>query len=105
MAQSAPDDSARQPFTGLAGFFAFWHHAAMTTDEPNGILPYILGAVIGGTASTLPRPGPGQPTERTAEVDTGKPYGLVRIRYRLMRYRHGKSDNWFWTAVHAERVA
>lgn len=73
-------------------------------DEPNGILPLILGEVIGQTAQSLPRPGPDQPTERTVEVDSGRPHGVVRIRYRLVRHKHGKSVSWFWTAVHAERV-
>lgn len=74
-------------------------------DEPNGILPLILGDVIGRTArELLPRPGAGQPAERVVEVDTGRPHGLIRIRYRLMRHKHGKSETWFWTAVHAERV-
>jgi hypothetical protein len=74
-------------------------------DEPNGILPYILGEVIGRTSrEALPIPGPDQPPDRTVEVDAGPPHHLVRIRYRLMRNRHGKSQNWFWTAVYAERV-
>lgn len=75
-------------------------------DEPNGILPLILGDVIGRTSrELLPVPGAGQPAEQVVEVDTGRPHGLVRIRYRLMRHRHGKSENWFWTAVHAEKVS
>lgn len=75
-------------------------------DEPNGILPLILGEVIGRTSrELLPTPGAGQPPEQVVEVDTGRPHGLVRIKYRLMRHRHGKSENWFWTAVHAEKVS
>ena len=73
-------------------------------DDQNGILPLILGEVIGQTAQSLPRPGPDQPTERAVEVDSGRPHGVVRIRYRLVRHKHGKSVSWFWTAVHAERV-
>lgn len=74
-------------------------------DEPNGILPLISGEVSGRTArELLPRPGAGQPAERVVEVDAGHPNGLVRIKCRLMRHRHGKSVSWFWTAVHAERV-
>lgn len=73
-------------------------------DEPNGILPLIRGEVIGQSREVLPPAGRGEPAERTAVLDAGPPHGLVRIRYRLMRHRHGKSENWFWTAVHAERV-
>lgn len=74
-------------------------------DEPNGILPLIRGEVIGRTSrELLPTPGAGQPVEQVVEVDTGRPHGRVRIKYRLMRHRHGKSENWFWTAVHAEPV-
>lgn len=73
-------------------------------EQPNGILPLIPGDIIGSTARSLPPPGDGQPTELLAEVNTGPAYGLVRIRYRLMRSRHGKSVNWFWTAVYAEKL-
>lgn len=73
-------------------------------DESNGILTLIPGGQIGSAAQTLPKAGPDQPTERSVEVDTGPPFGLVRIRYHLMRSRHGKSERWFWTAVHAEPV-
>lgn len=74
-------------------------------DEPNGILPLILGEVIGRAGrELLPAPGQDQPAERVVEVDSGRPHGLVRIKYRLMRNKHGKSVNWFWTAVHAEQV-
>lgn len=48
-------------------------------DEPNGILPLILGEVIGRTSrELLPTPGAGQPAEQVVEVDTGRPHGLVK---------------------------
>lgn len=74
-------------------------------EEDNGILAQIRGDVIGSAASRLPRAGLDQPTELTAEADAGQPLGLVRIRYRLQRHRHGKSQTWFWVAVHAESCA
>lgn len=77
----------------------------MTTDPDNGILSLILGQHIGAGSKQLPPPGDGQPAELVTELDTGRPYGLVRIRYKLMRHKHGKSVNWFWTAIHAEQVA
>lgn len=73
-------------------------------DRPNGILPLILGQYIGAAAQLLPRPGPDEQPERLTEIYTGQPYGRVRIRYKLMRHKHGKSINWFWTAIHAEEV-
>lgn len=73
-------------------------------EQPNGILPLIPGDIIGSAARNLPPPSDGQPMELLTDVDTGPPYGLVRIRYRLMRSRHGKSVNWFWTAVHAGKL-
>lgn len=73
-------------------------------DQPNGILPLIRGDIIGSAARGLPPPGEDQPAELLADVDSGPPYGLVRIRYRLMRHKHGKSISWFWTAVHAEKL-
>lgn len=76
----------------------------MTADEDNGILAQIRGDVIGAAAARLPRAGSDQPPELTADVDAGPPVGLVRIRYRLQRHRHGKSQTWFWVAVHAEKV-
>lgn len=76
----------------------------MQTEPANGILPLILGQHIGAGARQLPPPGESQPPERVIQVDTGRPYGQVSIRYKLMRHRHGKSVNWFWTAIHAEQV-
>ena len=73
-------------------------------DELNGILPLIRGDIIGATARGLPPPGEDRPTELLADVDSGPPYGLVRIRYRLMRHKHGKSIGWYWTAVHAAKL-
>lgn len=74
-------------------------------DEPNGILPLIDGALIGRTArEQLPPAAAGQPETIEIEVDSGNHLGQVRIRYRLLRSRHGKSRGWFWTAVHAEQA-
>jgi hypothetical protein len=71
-------------------------------DSSNGILALLPGSVIGHAMKDLPPAGAGQPEELTVELKAGEPHGLVRIRYRLMRSRRGKSTNWFWTAVHAE---
>lgn len=54
--------------------------------------------------SSLPQPVPGQPPEISAEVMAGQGLGLVRIRYRLRRHSSGRSQTWFWVAVHAEAV-
>lgn len=77
----------------------------MALNEDNGILAQVRGDVIGATAASLPRAGLDQSTELTAEVDAGQPLGRVRIRYRLQHHRHGKSQTWFWVAVHAEICA
>lgn len=74
----------------------------MSLDEDNGILSQLRGDVIGSAAARLPRAGSDQPPELTADVDAGPPVGPVRIRYRLQRHRHGKSQTWFWVAVHAD---
>ena len=71
------------------------------TPENNGILALVPGAAIAAGSRALPRPGPGQQSELEAVVDAGE-RGLVRIRYCLQRHRHGKSENWFWTAYFAE---
>lgn len=75
-------------------------------DDPNGILAQLQGPTISDGNKLLPRPDETQAGDpvRSVEIDAGRPLGLVRIRYRLMRHKHGKSINWFWTAVHAERV-
>lgn len=77
----------------------------MTPDErPNGILPLIQGQVIGAGALQLPPAGPDQRTEISLELDAGQPYRMVRVRFRLMKHKKGKSIHWFWTAVHAEQT-
>lgn len=76
----------------------------MHSEQDNGILPLIPGQHIGAGSKQLPPPAENQQPEQVAVVDTGSPHGLVRIRYKLMRHKHGKSVNWFWNATHAERV-
>ena len=72
--------------------------------QPNGILPLILGHVVGAGAKQLPPAGPEQASELSIEIDAGQPYQMVRIRYKLMRHKRGKNIHWFWTAIHAERA-
>ena len=74
-------------------------------DPPNGVLRQIPGEYISAGSSSLPIPGPGQPAELWAEVDTTSVWsGRVRIKYQLRKHRHGKSTSWFWAAMFAERV-
>ncbi|RST54090.1 hypothetical protein [Variovorax sp. DXTD-1] len=68
----------------------------------SGILAKVPGDVIGATSMSLPKPGPGQPPERFAEVDHH--LGRVRITYKLSSTTHHKSTNWYWKAVFAELV-
>ena len=74
------------------------------SEDSNGILATLPGDLIGYASQDLPPPGAGQSSEVVVERLAGDPHGLVRIRFRLMRARRGKSTSWFWTAVHAERV-
>ncbi len=92
------------PGFGLAGFFCVYDRS-MSTEPDNGILAQILGQHVAAGSKQLPPPSDIQPAELVTELDVGRPHGLVRIRYKLMRHRHGKSVNWFWTAIHAEQVA
>lgn len=73
-------------------------------EEDKGILHLLPGHLIGGAMSSLPQPGPGQLPEISAEVMAGQGLGLVRIRYKLRRHNPGRSQTWFWVAVHAETV-
>lgn len=77
----------------------------MSLDDDNGILAEIRGDVIGAAAARLPRAGRDQVAELVADADAGPPLGMVRIRYQAKRHRHGKSQSWFWVAVHAEKVS
>lgn len=69
----------------------------------SGILAKVSGEVIGRASMTLPKPGPGQPAERCAEVDHD--LGRVRITYKLASTTRHKSTNWYWKATFAEVVA
>jgi hypothetical protein len=74
----------------------------MSFYDSSGILAKVPGAVIGSAAMSLPKPGPGQPAERYAEVYHA--LGRVRITYKLASNTHHKSTNWFWKATFAEVV-
>lgn len=71
--------------------------------DSSGVLCKVPGDVIGRTSMGFPRPGPGQPAERYAEVD--HPLGRVRITYKLTSHRHGKAEMWSWRPTFAEVIA
>lgn len=74
----------------------------MSFYDSSGVLAKVPGEVIGRASMALPKPGPGQPAERYAEVDHD--LGRVRITYKLASTTHHKSTNWFWKATFAEVV-
>lgn len=72
-------------------------------NSDNGILAQVGGTFIAEGTKFLSPPAAGEvePERRFAVVDVPH-LGPVRIRYRLNRYKHGRSWHWSWVAEHAE---
>lgn len=72
-------------------------------DDP-GILPKIPGEFIAMASRDLPQPQRRAGETAWSSVDTGPVWklGVVRIRYRCVRMRHGRSTHWAWVAEFAE---
>ena len=75
----------------------------MSFFEPNGILGQVDVPSLSAAFKQLPPPASGQPEKLQAVVDV--PYvGSVRITFKLACSKHHKNRNWFWSAVHAEKI-
>lgn len=76
----------------------------MSTD--NGILAQVPGERIAEGMQMLPPAGPEQQSQpiREVVVPNVRDLGDVRITYDLNTYRHGKSRQWHWRALRADRV-
>lgn len=73
--------------------------------DDNGILAEVPGTFNALASQTLPPAETATEQIMWAVVDTGPQWrGLVRIRYRRERMRHGKHGHWAWVSEYAERA-
>ena len=70
-------------------------------DEDNGILAQIPGEHVARAGNLLPPAAAGEDSIATVLFEVPD-VGYVRMRFKLMSSRRGKSRLWFWTATHAE---
>jgi hypothetical protein len=78
--------------------------ATAPADAGNGILARIGGEHIARAENLLPEAGP-EAIPQTPSVEIDVPdLGKVTIRFRLKSSKHGRSRNWFWSPVFAEKA-
>jgi hypothetical protein len=72
----------------------------------NGCLLYVPGELIAAGMNTLPVPAESEnfKPQRTVDIDVPNLYGMVRITFRLKKFRHYRDSYWRWSVERADLI-